>query len=276
MLECAWVFLLAIYVLPVTHAQIIESKLPAGIAVVPVPSMAPPALRSLIERSVPILMFHIVRPALSSDTKDIKLFAVTPEVFDQQLSYLEQHGYSIISFQDLSDYFNGTKQLPGNPIILSFDDGWKNQYRYAFPLLQKHSMHATFFIFTNPMEYNHPHYISWDEIREMSAAGMTFGAHTITHPKLTDITDEKVLEREIIDSKKVIEERIGKPVTLFAYPFGLYNEHILDIVKKAGYTAARTTKWGTMQSSDKLFELKEINVNNDFQKFVSNLESRDN
>ncbi len=250
------------------------------IALTLIPHSTPPALTLLNNNkvyaahedglNVPILMFHSVRPAYPSDTADLKMFRATPEVFDKELTYLEQNNYHVITFDDLIAAFNGKEDLPSKPIILTFDDGWHNQYEYAFPILKKHNIKATFFVFTNPLGL--PHYLSWDEIKEMDTYGMMFEAHTKSHPYLNKITDDKVLTEEIVGSKKVLEEKLGKPVNYFAYPFGVYNDHTVEVVKQAGFLAARSTTRGIVQMPGDLYSLKIINVNDNFQGFITNVE----
>ena len=99
--------------------------------------------------NLPILVYHIVRPSYPSDSAAVRALALTPEVFDAEMDYLETAGYHIVQFSDLEHYFDDGKPLPANPIILSFDDGWGDQFTYAFPILQKYHYTATFFVFTN-------------------------------------------------------------------------------------------------------------------------------
>jgi peptidoglycan/xylan/chitin deacetylase (PgdA/CDA1 family) len=98
-------------------------------------------------------------------------------------------------------------------------------------------------------------HMTWEEIKELSDAGMQVGCHTITHPYLTRIKDDEVLKRELAGAKQRIEAEIGKPVTSLAYPFGQYNEHVVAVAKEAGFTSARSTWPGVVHSAEGLFSL---------------------
>lgn len=207
---------------------------------------------------LPILVYHIVRPSYPDDSADVRSIAQTPEIFDAQMRYLKESGYRIVTFADLENYFQSEKSLPRNPIILSFDDGWKDQYTYAFPILKKHGYTATFFVFTNSID--HKSFFSLDELRELVAAGMTIGSHSRTHPYLTQITNQDALWREISDSKHILEKLLGVPITEFAYPFGQYNDAIVAMVKKVGYRSARGDYFTGVQSANRLYELSALNA----------------
>ncbi len=187
--------------------------------------------------AVPILVYHIVRPSYPSDSTEVKKLAHTPEIFDAELSYLAAAGYHIVPLAALVSHITRETPLPPHSIVITFDDGWRDQFEYAFPILKKYHATATFFIFTNAIGRHA--FISWDNLREMLAAGMTVGAHSRSHPFLTKITDPSKLWDEISGSKVIIEKNLGVPVTAFAYPFGQYNASSTTLVEKAGYTAAR-------------------------------------
>ena len=132
-------------------------------------------------------------------------------------------------------------------MIISFDDDWEGQYTYALPLLKKYGFTATFYIWV--VVVGMKHHMTWDEVKELDAAGMQIGCHTLTHPFLQRVRSDDALRREIVVSKKRIEEHIGKPVTTFAYPFGQYNERVVSFVREAGFTSARSTWPGVVHSS---------------------------
>lgn len=215
---------------------------------------------------VPIFVYHSVRPHVSNEDPFQDKFDITPELFEKQLSYLNEHDYTTITFDNLVAYFKEHKPLPPKPVILSFDDGWHNQYRYAFPLLKKYHVRATFFIFTEGID--RPHFMSWDEIKELDAAGMAIGGHTQTHPLLIAIQDPAILQSEIAGGKKIIEAHLGKPITIFAYPFGHASPRTIQAVKKAGFIAARTQYRGLYHAEADLFSLHSIQASDDFNDFL--------
>lgn len=219
---------------------------------------------------VPILVYHSVRPHVAGESSYQETYDITPELFRRHLEYLKENGYSFISFTELADYFDTGASLPEKPVILSFDDGWKNQYEYAFPLLKEFHDTATFFIFTNAA--NRGNHLTWDELREMRDAGISIEAHTKTHPYLQKITDPQELTREIAGSKKILEEELGIPVTSFAYPFGKYDDAVIAEVKNSGFRTARSLRGETMQSEDERYILRASLATDSFQDFVRILE----
>ncbi|MDE1919136.1 MAG: polysaccharide deacetylase family protein [Patescibacteria group bacterium] len=208
---------------------------------------------------VPILVYHIVRPSYPSDSAAVRRLALTPETFDAELSHLSEAGYRVVSFGDLEAYFASGTPLPAKPILLSFDDGWQNQFTYAFPILKKHGFSATFFVFTNAI--GRRGFMTWDELKRMREAGMTIGAHSRSHPYLTKIADPAALWDEIAGSKAVLEQRLGVPVTVFAYPFGQYDPSVVADVARAGYRLARGDFYaGGMVSAERPYELGAMNA----------------
>jgi peptidoglycan/xylan/chitin deacetylase (PgdA/CDA1 family) len=220
--------------------------------------------------SVPILIYHSIRPYRPEDLGGVRKFITTPEALEEEFSYLKDGGYVTISFDDLESRLQSGRALPPKPIILCFDDGPETQYTYALPLLKKYFFTATFFLFTNAI--GREHYLNWGQVLELSAEGMQIGCHSRFHPYLTRITSEKQLWQEIAGAKETLEAHLGKPVTAFAYPFGQYNDHIVDLVKKAGYKCARGTYPGIVHSRDDLFTLTGLIWSTTLQSLVSSLQ----
>lgn len=218
-----------------------------------------PSSSSTPTAKVPIIVYHIVRPSYPSDDPGVRAIAVTPQTFDAELAHLADAGYHVIGFRVLESHFAAGAPLPVKPVILSFDDGWSDQYDYAFPILEKYHDPATFFVFTNSI--GRRGFMTWDDLKNLTAAGMTIGDHTKSHPFLTKITDPRKLWEEIDGSKLLLESRLGVSITEFAYPFGQYNPDILTLVQQAGYKSARGDYWkGNTQSSDHLYELSAVNA----------------
>ncbi len=189
---------------------------------------------------VPVLVYHSVRAHIKGESKLQDAYDIIPELLEQELTYMDANGYHTVSFADINRYFDDGIPLPEKPVILSFDDGWKNQYEHALPVLLKHNAKATFFIYTNPIDHKKAHWMSWDEVKELDRLGMEIGGHSRTHPILTKITTDAGLDKEIAGGKKILESHLGHPVKVFAYPFGMHNEAVDAAVKRAGYISART------------------------------------
>ncbi len=211
---------------------------------------------------VPILMYHHIRINPRPQDRVWVSLNVTSEQLDAQLNYLATHNYHVITLDDLYNALTKGGALPENPIILSFDDGYRNFYDNAYPILKKHNMKAIEFIITAVEGANA--YLTWDQISEMYKSGLVeFGAHTQHHPNLPDLSTT-MINNEITLSKSDLESHLGKPIKWFAYPYGGYNNYIENEVQKAGYLGAVSTIYGGVQSKDKLYLLPRIGVSGAF------------
>ena len=216
----------------------------------------PPAPRDGEGRNpaiVPILIYHSIRPYRPTDTAGVRKYVATPQTLESELAFLKQNGYTSVSVGDLDRHVTAGAPLPPRPVIITFDDDWETQYTYALPLLKKYGFTATFYVWV--VVVGMKNHMTWDQVRELDAAGMEIGCHTMTHPYLTRIKDDTALRREILGAKQRIEQHIGKPVTSFAYPFGQYNEHVVEMVKEAGFTSARSTWPGVTHTVEGMYSL---------------------
>lgn len=215
---------------------------------------------------IPILMYHKINPYFRSGGLGLR---VPPKDFEQQLRYLREQGYNSITMSMLIDHYQQGTRLPKNPIVLTFDDGYTDNYTYALPLLKKYHYTATIFLVsglvgktnewdealgrpTNPL-------MNWDQIKEMEKAGIEFGGHTVTHPHLAQIPLEEA-RKEITKCKTDLEKNLGHPVKFFCYPYGNYNRSVAEAVNDAGFQAAVTVKQGRNTRNSKLLELNRIRV----------------
>ncbi len=211
---------------------------------------------------VPILLYHYLE--YNQDLKDTirTSLSVTPFWFEKQLEDLRYNGYHTISFADLYTTIEKHSKLPQKPVILTFDDGYRDFYTDAFPLLKKYKAKATVFII--PGFLDKPNYLfDWQvkEIANDNTRLVTIGAHTMHHPALTSLDPQKAFE-EILDSKKFLEKNYNQPVTVFNYPYGLFNNDVIDLVKKAKFQMAVSTILGDTQSLENIFILPRIRVGN--------------
>lgn len=213
---------------------------------------------------VPILLYHNI-----TDTYDIhqKLLHITPEAFKQHLVTLKNAGYNTITYNDFKEAVIGLKELPENPIIITFDDGYISNYQYAFPLLKELNMKATFFIVTGSVgntKLTYPHF-SWEQAKEMEKSGVIdIQSHSHTHRDFSTLTMEETLY-EIRMSKYLIEKNLGKNVSVFAYPYGIDNMFSQDIIKNAGYSIINYVgNVGSNGIYEGLDKLKRITVAGDY------------
>lgn len=203
---------------------------------------------------VPILTYH------SIGYEKNNLF-VNPENFAKQMEYIKKKGYEVITLDELVKSIQTKKRFKGNKAVITFDDGYQDNFEYAYPVLKKFGFPATIFLVTDLISKN-PDFLSWDEVRAMSKNNISFGGHTKTHFYLGIVKDYKIAQEQIAGSKKAIEQEIRAPAEYFCYPVGGFNERVKEIVKEAGYKGACTTNRGFARFNSDVYEIKRIKVTN--------------
>jgi peptidoglycan/xylan/chitin deacetylase (PgdA/CDA1 family) len=189
------------------------------------------------KENVPMLLYHHIEdvPATASVAK--QRWSLSPKKFEAQLDWISARGFHPVTMEQWIAHVKHGQSLPAKPIVLSFDDGWKEHYAVVFPALKKRNFAGTFFIITDSV--GHSAYVNWEQLQEMSASGMDIQSHALTHSRLSTLPPEKAL-REILDSKKILENRLNKPVVLLAYPYGSYDDDVIAAAKAAGLEGAAT------------------------------------
>ena len=208
--------------------------------------------------TVPILMYHNIGYGEGS-------FFVLPEKFTKQMEYIKNNGYQVITLDELVASIKGKKHLKRNKVVITFDDGYKDNFQYAYPVLKKLGFPATVFIisdFAGKTLSNGKEFLNWDQMVLMSKDGISFGGHTKNHLYLGSMKDEKTALEQIVGSKKAIEDKIGMPVDYFCYPSGGFNNRVKELVAQAGYKGACTTNRGFVKFNRDVYELKRIKVTN--------------
>ena len=193
---------------------------------------------------LPILLYHYIEPINPKDRLRASL-TVTPEKFAEQLALIKQANYESVTISQVALLLASTTAKE-KKIALTFDDGYRDFYQYAFPLLQKYKIRATIYVIYDAI--NSPAYLSEQMIREMLASGLVeIGSHALDHKKLTSLSEAEA-KRQIFLSKKMFEERFKTPIDTFAYPYGSFNQLIADRAKSAGYKAAVSVIPGEKQA----------------------------
>jgi len=215
------------------------------------------------KKEIPILAYHRVVES-SSDAGRHGIY-VTRENFDWQMWYLKKKGFVTLTFRDYTNLTEEQKKY-GKYIFLTFDDGYEDNYLVAFPILSKYGFKATVFLVagrqTNEWDRDNSsepelRLLSKEEILEMKKYGIEFCSHTLTHPDLTKIPLEAA-KKEILESKKKIEEIIQDKVITFAYPYGKLKQNLKEIVKEAGYEFGIATDSGSAAMDEDWFEIRRI------------------
>jgi|GEM_PF-1258931 len=210
---------------------------------------------SPVGRRVPVLVYHRVGKA---PHQDYPVPTISPAEFEREIAYLDAQGYRTITPDQLLDALEGRPaHLPRKPVLITFDDGWRDNYLNAFPILKRHHMSGTVFLVADGV--NHTQRLSIPQIKEMSAAGWVFGAHTVSHPHLTELKAGSA-QWEITQAKERLEEMLGTPVLYFCYPYGdgASNPSIRKIVAEAGYRAAFSTRFGLSGEQEDRLALKRV------------------
>lgn len=294
--------------------------------------------RKLTRSQVAILMYH--RVSLKKD--DWSYESLSPQAFESQMEYFCRE-YEILSLDDLAQYILQGKNLPHKAVVITFDDGYRDNYLYAYPILKKHHIPATIFITTGHIgtgklfwwdkvsyaiqhteieklnleelgsyllqsahdkskvcstiierlkklpeerkalliekllaisgvelpstDFSKKLILSWEEIREMNNDGISFGAHSVNHPILTNIPLEQA-KWEIVQSKKDIYKNLGREVTAFSYPNGNFSPEVAKFVKESGFTCAVSVlPFKLISQKDNPYELSRIILSDDFNTF---------
>ncbi|MDO4690129.1 MAG: polysaccharide deacetylase family protein [Fusobacterium sp.] len=216
---------------------------------------------------VPILMYH--RVINSSENEGVHGTYIYENSFREHMKYLKDNNYEPITFKDF-EKISWRKRFDLNKkyIIITFDDGYVDNFDLAFPILKEFNFKATIFLMAEST------YNEWDVeasnekkfplmtkemILEMQEYGIEFGAHTFNHPKINKIS-EKEIEQQVICCKKILEEKIGQNIISFAYPYGILNEYAKKMAKKAGYIFALATDSGSVCISDDFYQIRRIAI----------------
>ncbi len=155
---------------------------------------------------VPVLMYH----AIDHNDKATKL-SVSPESFEAQMKFLHKNRYNVVTLDRLISYIRNKEKIPSKTLAITFDDGYYNNYQYAYPVLKKYNIPATIFIIVGRVGQSG--YVGWKEIKEMSDSGViTIGSHTLSHKWLPSL-GTRDLRNELASSKATLEEKTGKPVS---------------------------------------------------------------
>ena len=189
----------------------------------------------LARKEVPVLCYHNIKDFSASAGEMTKTYTVKPAAFAEQMKALADAGYHSILPDQLYDYLVYNKALPEKPVMITFDDTRGEQYSIGAAEMKKYNFKGVFFAMT--VSINRPNYLSSAEIKELSDAGNTVAAHTWDHHMVTKYTGED-WNIQLVKPKARLEEIIGKPITDFAYPFGLWNTAAIPEIKKSGYKMA--------------------------------------
>lgn len=185
------------------------------------------------DKGIPVLMYHAIGYEKGNTAR------VPKEKFKAQMKYLKDNSYSTLTLDEAYDFFINNKPVPEKAVVLTFDDGYVDNYSEALPILTEFGFKATIFVITDVVDKN-PGYMNLEQLKEMQASGMDIQSHTVYHDNLLKLSYEKQVET-LKESKGFLESALSKKIQYFAYPYGVYSKETITAVKEAGYTMAFTT-----------------------------------
>ena len=189
------------------------------------------------------LMYHHIGHTNTADEQ--YPFTISPRRFEEQLDMLQKHGFSPVGLDELKAAASSGRRLPEKPVLLTFDDGYADNFQNLFPILQKRGVKVLIFLITDFIG-KEPGYMSWEQVLQMQQSGLVqFGSHTASHARLRRLPEEEIL-RELTQSKKTLEEKLGVACEAFCYPFGSggFDKRVRPLVFRAGYLFDFSTKPG--------------------------------
>lgn len=210
--------------------------------------------------NVPVLFYHHVQPYSLAKTKGQTALSVDNGAFDNQMAYLASHGYNTITAEKLVTALISKVFLPPKSIVVTFDDGYRDAYEYAFPIIKKYNITANFMIPTGLI--GGADYLSWSQLEEMSKNPLVYITnHTWSHYSLPAGNAAKI-HMEIETASTQLEQHLGKKSNVFTYPYGTFNSLAIQILKDNGYIGAFTTLPGTLQCDSYIMTLHRTRIGN--------------
>ena len=222
-------------------------------------------------RRIPILMYHSISETAEVNTHPYFQTETSPLMFEAHMKYLRDNQYTVIFPEDVVKLLSSNHSDETKYAVITFDDGYRDFYANAFPILKKYGMSATVylptaFIRSQPEPFKGKNCMTWNEVRELQREGVRFGSHTVTHPVLRFLPGAE-LEREIRCSKETLENELSAPVPSFAYPFAFpeedraFTRRLRDLLEECGYENGVSTVIGSVHALEDKFFLKRLPAN---------------
>ena len=209
------------------------------------------------DKGIPVLCYHSV----GYDESGTSPLIVSPEKFREHMKGLKENGYTTLTMADLLKYLINNKPIPVKSVVITFDDGYKDNYINAFPILKEFGMTATIFVVSDLI--NGETSMTDDEIKEMSDYGIDIESHTVSHNRLSEMSYSDQLY-ELSKSKSEIEKIVGKPIIAAAYPEGKFNDDTKTAIRESGYEMGFTIEHGYADRNDDLFMLNRVCIDYTF------------
>ena len=221
-----------------------------------------------------ILVYHKVYPV--TDKSKIDDWCVSAKSFSEQMNLLSSGGYNVLSVDEALRHLQTRTRFPAKAVCVTFDDGYQNNYQYAFPALVQYRITATFYVTTeylgtdrpfawikpagNAQNALHQKPLNWQEIAEMRRQGIEFASHSHTHPDFSKI-DHSQIKRELLESRRLLSKHLDSPGNSFVCPYGIWggNSGVLkELLRHNGYSGSFLGKWGAVTLKTDRFDLPRI------------------
>ena len=200
--------------------------------------------------SIPVLEYHSITYQKGNP------ICIPLKKFKEQMKYLKDNGYYTLSLTNLYGYLMNNTPIPKKSVVLTFDDGYENNYTAMFSVLKKYNFRATIFVITGNIDKYHK-FLKSEQLLEMDKAGIDIESHTVHHDNLAMLSKNKQL-KTLIKSKKYLEKTLNKSIYFFAYPFGGYNKRAIEALNEAGYKMAFTTVDGWSSKQNGILSLHRV------------------
>jgi len=203
-------------------------------------------------KSVPVLAYHSITYEKGNS------ICLPIEKFKEQMQYLKDNGYHTITLTDLYKYHMRQRPIPEKSVVLTFDDGYENNYTAMFPVLKKYNFKATIFVITSTID-RYKKFLTSKQLIEMDKYSVDIESHTVNHDNLKLISKDDQL-KTLAQSKKYLEKLLNKKINFIAYPYGGYSNSAIESVKRTGYTMAFTTVDSWSSKNDGLLSIHRVDI----------------
>lgn len=193
-------------------------------------------------------MYHRIDTLSPSLPALTRALTVDPRDFSAQMHWLVAHGFHTVTQIQLYEALMHGKPLPSKPVMITFDDGYRDVFGKASTTIKRLKFHATAYVITDRISGPDASFLTWPLLKGLERRGIEIGSHTVHHAELPTLSDSEAM-RELVASRRLLERRLGHPVQWFAYPAGKTDERIVGLVRRARYVLAMTTQPGTVQDA---------------------------
>ncbi|MCY6370996.1 polysaccharide deacetylase family protein [Clostridium ganghwense] len=208
------------------------------------------------EGGIPVLMYHSIGFEKDNPVR------LPVKNLEKQMKYLKDNNYTTLSLDEVYDYFQNNKPIPEKSIVLTFDDGYLDNYTKLYAVMKKYEFKGTIFVITKAIN-NEKDYLTSKQLKELENNNLSIESHTACHENLSELSYDKQL-KTLKNSKEFLEKTLNKKVKYIAYPYGKYNKDTLKAVKEAGYVMAFTTDGKWSDKSDGILTLDRVYVSGFF------------